>query len=284
MRLCITSAFPCPGVSAVTKSRILLEVDEAVATLTLNRPAVLNALDPPTVKELADALEGCGRDPAVRAIILAASGRAFCAGGDMKAAHKHIEGGGAPAAYFAELIQHLNRSVLALRRIEKPTIAAVNGIASGAGLSLAAACDLRIASYSARFRPAFGSIGQVPGGGWSLTVPRLLGAARAFELLYSPKVLDGHAAQALGMVTEVVPDDELATATRAKALALAGGPTTAFAGAKMLVNASTFADLEAHLDRERARILEQAETPDFRAALMTFIDGKDPKFGPARKE
>ncbi len=266
------------------KSHVLVEAADAVATVTINRPERLNALDPQTAHELADALDRCGADRAVRVVILTGAGRAFSAGGDMKAVHAHIEHGGAPADYFRELTLHLNRGVLALRSMEKPTIAAVNGVASGAGLSLAAACDLRIAGKSGQLRPAFGSIGQVPGGGWSYIVPRLVGAARAFELLYSPRVLDGEAAVALGLVSEVTEDAELAGTARARALALARGPTTAFAGAKALVNAGTFADLASHLERERERILAQAETPDFRAALMTFIDKKDPAFGPARRQ
>jgi 2-(1,2-epoxy-1,2-dihydrophenyl)acetyl-CoA isomerase len=268
----------------MTEPRILVEVSDAVATVVINRPQVLNALDPTTTRELADALEAQGREPGIRAVVLAAAGRAFCAGGDMKGAHRHIEAGHPPASYFAELIVHLNRAVLALRTLEKPTIAAVNGVASGAGLSLAAACDLRLAGESARFRPAFGSIGQVPGGGWSLTVPRLLGAARAFELLYSQRVLDAQAAHALGLVSEVVADAGLAAVAHARAAAIAAGPAAAFAGAKALINAAIFSDLEVHLERERARILAQAETPEFRAALLTFIEKREPAFGPARRD
>jgi 2-(1,2-epoxy-1,2-dihydrophenyl)acetyl-CoA isomerase len=268
----------------MSSSPVLLEFEDGVATVTLSRPELLNALDPATARELAATLERCASDAAARAVVLTGAGRAFCAGGDMKAAYRHIQSGDAPRAYFETLVPALNRAVLALRAMEKPALAAINGDTSGAGLSLAAACDLRLMARSARLKPAFGSIGQVPGGGWSLTVPRLIGAAKAFELLYSSELLDAQAALGLGLVSEVVDDAALGPTVHERALALARGPAQAFAGAKALVNAAAFAELAVHLEREQERILIQASSEEFRAALLAFIEKRRPAFGPAMIE
>ena len=258
---------------------LISRASAGVLTLTLNRPRALNALDPALASALADALGRARADASVRAVVLTGRGAGFCSGGDMKAAHRHIATGGAPADYFRRLTDALNAAVVHIRRMEKPVLAAVNGAASGAGLSLAAAADLRLAAASARFKPAFASIGMVPGGGWSITVPRMLGAAKAFELLFSSRILSADEARALGLVGEVVADDVLEERALERARALAAGPAGALGGAKALVNAALFADLEDQLAREQERILAQASTPEFAEALAAFVEKRAPAFG-----
>jgi 2-(1,2-epoxy-1,2-dihydrophenyl)acetyl-CoA isomerase len=165
-----------------------------------------------------------------------------------------------------------------MRLMEKPIIAAINGAAGGAGVSLAAACDLRLAAEGAKFKQAYTSIGLVPDGGWTAIVPQIIGPARAAELLLLDPVLDARQAAALGLVHEVVPDGSLAGRAREVATRLAQGPTTAFGGAKALVNASLFPLLEVQLERERQRIIAQGGTQDFLEGLAAFVEKREPHF------
>src|SRR5512146_2174940 len=174
----------------------------AVLSITLNRPEVMNALNAAVHAGLYAALEEA-RDPAVRAVVLTGAGRAFCAGQDLQ----EFRSGARDVA--GNLRTNYHRNVLAIRALEKPVIAAVNGAAAGAGLSLALACDVRIASRSARFVPAFIKIGLIPDSGGTWLVRRLLGAARAFEWLTTGRRLGADEARDWGLVSEVVEDEEL---------------------------------------------------------------------------
>jgi len=257
---------------------VLTSVEDGVATLTLNRPEVFNALDLSTTAALVQAIQVCMDDGGIHAVILTGTGHGFCAGGDMKAAWEYIQAGNDPRHFLRDLTVLLHRAITDLRLIEKPVIAAINGAASGAGMSFAAACDLRLAAEGAKFKQAFTSIGLVPDSGWTTLVPQIIGPAKAVELLLLDPVLDAAQALALGLVHEVVPDDRLAERAREVATRLAQGPTTAFGGAKALVNAAIFPMLEAQLERERQRIIAQAGTADFLEGLSAFVEKREPHF------
>ncbi|MBI4757793.1 MAG: enoyl-CoA hydratase/isomerase family protein [Chloroflexi bacterium] len=257
---------------------VLLNVQDGVATITLNRPEVLNALDLPMAEALVRAVQVCMEDDGVRTVILTGAGRGFCAGGDMKAAWEHVQAGGDPGHFFRDLTVPLHRAITDMRLMEKPVIAAINGVVGGAGMSLAVACDLRLAAEGAKFKQAYTSIGLVPDGGWTAIVPQIIGAARAVELLLLDSVLDARQAFALGLVHEIVPDDRLAERAREVATRLAQGSTKAFGGAKALVNAALFPLLEVQLERERQRIIAPGGTADFLEGLSAFVEKRRRSF------
>lgn len=259
----------------MTDQLVRLDVSDATATITLNRPEVLNALNLSMTEELVRVIQMCKDDDNVRALIITGAGRGFCAGGDMKAAWQHIHAGGDPRHFFRDLTVPLHRAISDIRLIEKPVIAAINGSIGGAGMSLAAACDLRLAVEGAKFRQAYTSMGLVPDGGWTLIVPQIIGAAKAMELLLVDPVLDARQALALGFVHEVVPDDKLQERTRELTTQLTHGSTTAFRGAKALVNAALFPMLETQLERERQQLMAQGGTKDFLERLSAFLQRKE---------
>ena len=242
-----------------------------IATITLNRPHVYNATNAELAAALAAAVSACSANAAVRVIVLTGAGRGFCAGGDMKAAWEAVSSGRDPRPFFAEVTGNLHAAVLGLTRAPQPVIAAINGAVGGIGLSLVAACDLRLAAATAKFKTAYTTVGLVPDGGWTLTVAHLLGRARAAELLLLDPLVDAERALALGLVHEVVPAASLHARTAELAARLAGGAGAAIARTKALLNESLLPDLEAVLERERAAIGEQCVTPEFRERLAAFI-------------
>lgn len=263
---------------ALSAESVLLRVEEGVTTLTLNRPEVLNALDLPSAEALARAVRSCREDDRVRAVVLTGAGRGFCAGGDVRAMAEGLRAGKQPETFFRDLTVPLHEIILDLRSMEKPVIAAVNGPAGGAGLSLAAACDLRLAAEGATFKQAYTSIGLTPDGGWTALIARIVGPAKATELLLLDPVLDAQQALALGLVHEVVPAASLSERAHAVAVRLAQGPTRAFGGAKALVNAALFPDLEQQLERERQRIILQGRSADFLEGVAAFMEKRLPRF------
>lgn len=257
---------------------VLMSVQGNVATVTLNRPEVLNALNLASGEALVRTIETCRDDDRVRAVVLTGAGRGFCAGGDVKAMGEGLRAGKDPATFFRDLTVPLHRLILDLRNMEKPIVAAINGPAGGAGVSLAAACDLRLAAETATFRQAYTSIGLTPDGGWTALIPPIIGPAKAMELLLLDPVLDAWQALALGLVHEVVPGANLMERANAVAARLAQGPSVAFGGAKALLNAALFPNLEAQLERERQRIILQGGTADFREGVAAFVEKRAPRF------
>ena len=255
----------------MSESPVIVTQDGLVATITLNRPEVFNATNAELAAALADAVRDCSGDAGVRAIVVTGAGRGFCAGGDMKAAWQAVSSGRDPRPFFAAVTGNLHRAVLGLVRAPQPVIAAINGAAGGIGISLAAACDLRLAAASAKLKTAYTTIGLVPDGGWTATVARLVGRARAAELLLVDPIVDAQRALALGLVNEVLPDADLAPRAAELAARLASGAAGAVAKAKALLAASLLADLETVLERERAAIVEQCVTDEFRERLAAFI-------------
>lgn len=262
----------------MAEETVLLSVQDSVATVTMNRPEVLNALNLSSGEQLIRTIETCRKDDRVRAVVLTGAGRGFCAGGDVKAMWEGLRAGKDPANFFRDLTVPLHRLILDLRGMEKPVIAAINGATGGAGMSLAAACDLRLAAETATFRQAYTSIGLTPDGGWTALMPQIIGPAKAMELLLLDPVLDARQALALGFVHELVPATGLMERANAVAARLAHGPSLAFGGAKALVNAAVFPELEAQLDRERQRIILQGGTADFREGVSAFVEKRAARF------
>lgn len=262
----------------MTDQSVQLGVSNAVATVTLNRPEVLNALNLSTVTGMVRAIQVCRDDRDVRVVIVTGAGRGFCAGGDMKAAWEHIQARREARHFFRDLTVPLHRAITDIRLMEKPVVAAVNGATGGAGMSLAAACDLRFAAERAKFKQAYTSIGLVPDGGWTVIVPHIIGAAKAMELLLVDPVLDAKQALTLRFAHELVPDNKLHERARDVSTQLAQGPMTALGGAKALVNAALFPMLETQLERERRRLMTQGCTKDFLEGLSAFVQKRSPGF------
>jgi 2-(1,2-epoxy-1,2-dihydrophenyl)acetyl-CoA isomerase len=243
----------------------------AVLTIALNRPEKLNAFDAAMHAAFAGALKEAA-DPDVRAVVLTGSGRGFCVGQDLAELRQGERDIG------ALLRARWNRHVLGLRGLEKPVLAAVNGAAAGAGLSLACACDLRVAADSAVFVPAFVNVGLVPDTGGSWLVPRLLGYARAFEWMSSGRKLVAAEALAWGLVSEVTPDDEVLPRAQERAAALAALPTRAIAMTKRLFERSSFSRLDEQLELEAQLQVAATRTEDFAEGVAAFLEKREPRF------
>ena len=255
---------------------IILEKEDDIATITLNRPASFNALNFEMGRELVDAVEKCTENVQIKVLIVTGAGKAFCPGGDLKAMKEWPSDN--LGDFFRQLTKFLDRVILDIRLTPKPVIASVNGPAAGAGFSLALACDLRIASDKATFKQAFTSIGLVPIGGWTFHLPRLVGFGRASELVFLDKVIAAGEAEEMGLVNQVVPEAKLKEATLEIAERLAGGPSLAFARAKALLNRALTSSLASQLENERREIALSGETEDFREALSAFFEKRKPKF------
>jgi len=256
---------------------ILVEIEEHIGTLTLNRPERLNALGAGMREQMLRSLVALGENPDVRAVVVTGAGRAFCSGGDVKEMHERVESG-APARQAVE-IQPVREKILAtLRTMPKPVIASVNGPAAGAGFNLALGCDMRIASERATFSQAFVRRGLHPdwGGTWFLT--RMLGTARACELIFSGDTVSARQAADWGLVNRVVPHDELAAETRHLARRLAEGPPIVIAMAKRGIYRSTDADLASALEYEAYAQRVVWTTEDAAEGIRAFVEKRPPVF------
>ncbi|HET7341800.1 MAG TPA: enoyl-CoA hydratase [Methylomirabilota bacterium] len=257
---------------------LLESVKDGVATLTLNRPDRLNAMSVPMLDALLEALARLSDDASVGVVILTGAGRGFCAGGDVKAMAEGREFGGDTLEDKAQGLRSKMEVSRWLHEMPKPTIAMVRGAAAGAGLSLAMACDLRIAGDSARFATAFARVGYSGdfGGSWFLT--QLVGTARARELYYTADILDAQQALALGLVNRVVPDARLEEETQALALKLARGPRVALRYMKRNMNAAETGSLKDSLDLEAWHHTRTGFTEDHKEAAKAFVDKREPVF------
>jgi 2-(1,2-epoxy-1,2-dihydrophenyl)acetyl-CoA isomerase len=245
--------------------------DGAVLTITLNRPDVLNAFNAAMHKTLAAALKEA-RDDSVRAVVVTGAGRGFCVGQDLSEFRE------APGDIGERLRASYHPNVLAIRALEKPVIASVNGAAAGAGLSFACACDIRLAADTATFVPAFINIGLVPDSGGSFFVARLLGPARAFEWMSSGRRLTAAEAHAWGLVSEVVEADELPARAAALAAELAALPTRGVGMTKRLFDHAASATLEDQLEWEAQLQTAATQTADFREGVAAFLEKRPPNF------
>jgi 2-(1,2-epoxy-1,2-dihydrophenyl)acetyl-CoA isomerase len=245
--------------------------DGAVLTITLNRPDVLNAFNSDMHRALAAALKDA-RDGGVRAVVITGAGRGFCVGQDLTEFRE------APGDIGSRLRGNYHPNIRAIRALEKPVIAAVNGAAAGAGMSLACACDLRIAADSATFVPAFINIGLIPDSGGSYFVTRILGPARAFEWLASGKRLTAAEAHAWGLVSEVVEADKLPSRASGLAAQLADLPTRGVGMTKRLLDHAVTATLDEQLEREAQLQVAATQTHDFKEGVAAFLEKRPPKF------
>src|ERR1051325_10501168 len=256
---------------------IQLEMRGAVGVLTLNRPDRLNALNVQVAHDFKSALSEA-LERGARAIIITGAGRAFSAGGDLRAMQEIAQQDGRIEAFFDEPLRKLNDAILLIRRTPVPFIAAVNGVASGGGCNLALACDLVIAAQSARFNQAFIKIGLTPDCGGTFMLPRLVGLKRATELLFTGELIGARAAADMGMINSVSPDEELMSKAMAMAEQLAQAPTAAIAEIKKLLDASAANDLRSQLDLERKKQIESGKTKDFVEGVSAFLEKRPPRF------
>jgi 2-(1,2-epoxy-1,2-dihydrophenyl)acetyl-CoA isomerase len=245
--------------------------DGAVLTITLNRPDVLNAFNRAMHDALAAALKEA-RDPEIRAVVVTGAGRGFCVGQDLTEFRE------APGDIADRLRGSYHPNVTAVRALEKPVIAAVNGPAAGAGLSFAAACDIRVAADSATFVPAFVNIGLVPDSGGTFFIARLLGPARAFEWMTSGRRLTAAEAGAWGLVSEVVEADRLTERAAELASTLAAMPTRAIGMTKRLFDGATTNSLDEQLELEAQLQSAATQTEDFREGVAAFLEKRDAEF------
>lgn len=259
----------------VTAEPLLVSVEGPVATLALNRPHAGNTIDLPLAEALLEAARRCDSDPSVRCVVLTGQGRLFCAGGDIAAM---AQAGDRIPEYLAELADKVHRAVLRLMRMRKPLLILANGPAAGAGLSLAISGDVVIAARSAHFTPAYGSVGLSPDGGMTWLLPRLVGMRRAQSMILRNQRVGSEAAEAMGLVSEVVGDDDLARRGALVAAELAASPTLALGAARSLLLDAFDGPLELHLQREAAAIEAVAATKNCREGVSAFLERRKPDF------
>ncbi len=259
-------------------SDLLETVEDGVAVLTLNRPDRLNAMSPAMLDAMLEALRRLADEPAVGVVVLTGAGRAFCAGGDVKAMAEGREFGGDTLEEKASTLRAQMEVSRWLHEMPKPTVAMVRGAAAGAGLALAMACDLRMAGDGARFAPAFARVGYSGdfGGSWFLT--QLVGTAKARELYYTADILSAEQALALGLVNRVVPDTRIQDETMALARRMARGPRVALRYMKRNMNAAEAGTLKDLLDLEAWHHTRCGMTEDHREAARAFVDKREPVF------
>nr|WSX76992.1 enoyl-CoA hydratase-related protein [Streptomyces sp. NBC_00899] len=253
---------------------VLYEVADGLATVTLNRPDAMNALDTGTKVALRDALQAAAGDEAVRAVLLTGSGRAFCVGQDLKEHVAVLEAGGG----MTTVAEHYNPITLAIATMPKPVVAGVNGVAAGAGAGFAFAADFRVVADTASFNTSFAGVALSADSGVSWTLPRLVGHSRAADLLLFPRAVPAQEAAALGIANRVVPAADLAAEALAVARRLAAGPTLAYAAIKAALAFSATHPLPEALDREAVLQSAAGASADHREAVAAFLAKRPPVF------
>src|SRR5262245_37012097 len=259
-------------------TELLETVKDGIAVLTMNRPDRLNALSGPMLGAMLEALQRLADDSAVGVVVLTGASRGFCAGGDVKAMAEGKEFGGTTMEEKAQQLRSSMETSRLLHELPKPTIAMVRGAAAGAGLSLALACDLRIASDTARFGTAFARVGYSGDFGGSFFLTQLVGTAKARELYYTADLLDAQQAVGIGLVNRVVADARLEEETHTLAARLAKGPRIAYRYMKRNLNAAETASLNEMLDLEAWHHTRCGMTEDHREATKAFVDKREPVF------
>lgn len=257
---------------------LLYEVDEiGVLTVTLNRPDCLNAFNDPMSFELQDALKQAEKDGKVRCVILTGAGRGFSAGQDLQSRSISSQNGGTP--HLGESIRKRYSPIInKLRTMEKPVIAMVNGVAAGAGASIALACDMRIVSEKASFLQAFIKVGLIPDSGACWLLPRLVGMGKALELAMTGDKINAETALSLGLVNRVVAEDQLLSETRTLATQLAQGPTRALGLIKRAMNKAMSVDLAEYLEYEADLQEIAGRTHDFTEGVSAFVEKRPAAF------
>ena len=250
------------------------ELKDGIATVKMNRPKELNAMSTPMFEELLDLFRKVDSDPDVRVVILTGEGRAFCAGGDV-AEMKEGYGG---ATGFYQNMELVNKAVIAVTELSKPVIAAVNGVATGAGMNIALAADIAIASDKAKFSEIFGNVGLAPDVGGTYLLPRLVGRQKAKEIVFTFRMIDAAEALQLGLVIKVVPLEELMGEVNKLAAKIAQGPTLAFALGKKMINRSFETDIRTMLDLESLSQSIAGVSHDHKEGTNAFFEKRPTKF------
>lgn len=254
---------------------ILFTTDNGLARVTFNRPDAVNAMDRSFMREILSVADACQRDDSIRAVLMTGAGRMFSAGGDLAWFGQHLEN---ISTLLREATDHLHGAISCFARMPKPLVVAVNGPAAGAGFSLALLGDYKIAAESASFTMAYTAAGLSPDGGSSYLLPRLVGDARARELMLTNRKLSAREALDWGMINAVVPDDELAQAAEAMARRLAEGPTRAYATVKQLLDTSPHVGLETQLEFEARGIADNAAGADGQEGIAAFLARRKPVY------
>jgi 2-(1,2-epoxy-1,2-dihydrophenyl)acetyl-CoA isomerase len=257
----------------MTENSILLQMKGAVACITLNRPKVYNSFNREMALQLQAALDTCGADPRVRAICLTGAGKAFCAGQDLQ--EVTAEDGPELSTILTE---HYNPIIMRLRRLEKPVLAAVNGVAAGAGANIALACDLVVAAQSASFIQAFSKIGLIPDSGGTFFLPRLIGFQKASALMMLGDKVTAPEAERLGMIYRYFPDEAFEEEALKLAQTLAEMPTKALGYIKQALNESIDNNLIMQLELEDKLQTAAGQTADYREGVQAFLEKRQPVF------
>jgi len=254
---------------------ILFDVQDGVAHITLNRPEASNALNADLSKDLMHAAIRCDEDPLIRAVLIRGAGNLFCAGGDLKDFKVHSQD---LPYHLKEITTYIHSAISRFIRMDPPVIAAVHGAAAGAGMSLACICDIVLAAENSRFIAAYTRAGLTPDCSLTYFLPRIVGLKAALELTLTNRVLSAKEAFDLGIVTRVVPDEELITQAKALASQLAVGPTKALGASKRLLHGGWMEGLETQMEHEARTIASMAHTSDSFEGINAFIEKRTPKF------
>ncbi|MFT4614969.1 MAG: enoyl-CoA hydratase/carnithine racemase [Bacteroidia bacterium] len=257
-------------------SPITLDYDGKVAIITLNRPEVLNAINEAMLPPWVDALEACRTNPDVRAIVVTGAGEAFCRGGDTTKLGGHTTPG--PVDIKEQFWDRLHGIPRKLAEIDKPVIAAVNGLASGAGVDVSLQCDIRFAARSANFRISYTAFGLVPGNGGTYFLPRIVGEAKALELFYAAKPIDAEEALRIGLVNQVFDDDTFMDRTMEYAHDITLRAPLAMKLVKRAVKQSMAMELNTHLDLVSSHMLITRPSEDHAEAIKAYEEGREPEF------
>jgi 2-(1,2-epoxy-1,2-dihydrophenyl)acetyl-CoA isomerase len=259
----------------MAENTVLLDVRDGIAHLTLNRPHAANGIDADLARDLLTAVGAIALDDRVRVVLLSGNGPRFCGGGDVKG---FADAGDALPGLIRSLIPSLHTAISLLVRGDAPVVAAVHGSAAGAGLGLVGASDLVVAAESTKFVMAYTGVGLTPDGASSWFLPRLVGVRRALELTFTNRVLSAAEALEWGLVTSVVPDEDVHRAAEELAARLARGPRSALAAAKRLVHTSLEDTLETHLAREAEAIVTASGHPESAEGISAFVEKRAPQF------
>lgn len=254
---------------------LLFKVQDQVAHITLNRPETGNTINEEMARDLMEVVFKCDEDPEVHAILISGAGKMFCGGGDLT---DFSAKGHQLSNYLKKVTPYFHTAISRLTRMEVPVIAAVHGAAAGAGMSMAIACDIVIATETTRFMAAYTRVGLTPDGSLTYFLPRLIGLKRALELTLTNRVLSAHEALQWGLITRVVSDNELLSQANAITTQLASGPTKAYGTSKRLLHRGWLETLETQMENESQAIANSASTADAREGIQAFLEKRPPRY------
>ena len=254
---------------------LIFDVKEGVAHITLNRPDAANSINEEMGKDLMHAALRCDEDPEIRAVLISGAGKIFSGGGDLKA---FLSKGDQLPYHVKEITTYLHAAMSRLTRMDAPVVAAVHGAVAGAGMSIAIACDIVVAAETTRFTVAYTRAGLVPDGSSTYFLPRIVGLKRALELTLTNRMFSAQEALEWGLVTCVVPDNELLAQARTIAVQLAAGPTRAYGISKRLLHSGWTETLETQMENESQAIANSARTADAREGIAAFLEKRAPKY------